>query len=121
MDIVSLNYLDFLNGQNQNLKRSCLVASFLISDIYLIYKKCKIYQSALVKCQIYRFQNLFSKFVLSDYSSEENGLYKDMLNLKIKRHLAWTNCVCFIATLSFFSDFRKSIVLSANPVNRAEN
>ena len=33
MDIVSLNYLDFLNGQNQNLKRSYLVASFLISDI----------------------------------------------------------------------------------------
>ena len=88
MDIVSLNYLDFLNGQNQNLKRSC-----------------------------------FSKFVFSDYSSEENDLSKDMLNFKIKRHLAWTNCVCFIyiATLSFFSNFRKSIVLSANPVNRADN
>ena len=68
-----------------------------------------------------RFQNLFSKFVLSDYSSEENDLSKDMLNFKIKRHLAWANCVCFIATLSFFSNFRKLIVLSANPVNRAEN
>ena len=67
-------------------------------------------------------ENHFSKFVLSDYSSEENDLSKDMLNFKIKRHLAWTNCVCFIATLSFFFlSFRKSIVLSANPVNRAEN
>ena len=62
-------------------------------------------------------KTFFSKFVLSDYSSEEN----DLSNFKIKRHLAWTNCVCFIATLSFFSNFRKSIVLSANPVNRAEN
>ena len=67
------------------------------------------------------FPKPFSKFVLSDYSSEENDLSKDMLNFKIKRRLAWTNCVCFIATLSFFSNFRKSIVLSANPVNRAEN
>ena len=43
-----------------------------------------------------------SKFVLSDYSSEENDLSNGMLNLKIKRHLEWANCVCFLATLRFF-------------------
>ena len=33
MDVVSLKYLDISDGQNQNLKRSYLVALFLISDI----------------------------------------------------------------------------------------
>ena len=67
------------------------------------------------------FPKQFSKFVLSDYSSEENDLSNGMLNLKIKRHSGWTNCVYCLATLNFFSNFRKSQVLSANPVNRAEN
>ena len=56
MDIVSLKYLDFLNGQNQNVKRSYLVASFLISDIQKSVKSTK---GALVKYQIYRIQKTF--------------------------------------------------------------
>ena len=42
MDIVSLKYLDFSDRQHQNLKRSYLVALFLISDIQKVLNLPKV-------------------------------------------------------------------------------